>query len=255
MNITLNPAIANNYTSKCQKSRVITEKWFSDNAYCPACPSSTLDQYKSNTKVADFHCPRCEERFQLKAKLGNFSGSIQNSAYAPKIQAIMEHRAPNYAFLRYLPKYTEVIDLFIVPNFFFSPDVIQKRNPLSATARRHGWIGSNILLNRLPIDARLYMVKDGIITSEETVRQSWKQFSFLNKVPVSSKGWFTDVLACVRKLDKKEFTLDEMYSYTSELGKLHTENRFVQPKIRQQLQVLRDKGILKFTGRGKYKIL
>ncbi|MBA3061009.1 MAG: hypothetical protein FP832_05085 [Nitrospirae bacterium] len=28
----------------------------------------------------------------------------------------------------------------------------------------------------------------------------------------------------------------------------------IRPKIRQQLQILRDKGILEFTGKGRYKL-
>lgn len=61
-----------------------------------------------------------------------------------------------------------------------------------------------------------------------------------------------DILQCVDKLGV-EFTLDEMYSFTDMLQLKHPENNFVQPKIRQQLQVLRDKGILEFTGRGHYR--
>ena len=33
----------------------------------------------------------------------------------------------------------------------------------------------------------------------------------------------------------------------------HPENNFVQPKIRQQLQLLHDKGFVEFTKRGHYK--
>ena len=32
-----------------------------------------------------------------------------------------------------------------------------------------------------------------------------------------------------------------------------SDNKNVQPKIRQQLQILRDRGFLKFTARGHYK--
>jgi type II restriction enzyme len=35
--------------------------------------------------------------------------------------------------------------------------------------------------------------------------------------------------------------------------KKYPNNNNIQAKIRQQLQILRDKGYLKFTGRGKYE--
>ena len=39
-----------------------------------------------------------------------------------------------------------------------------------------------------------------------------------------------------------------------ELARMHPENRHVRDKIRQQLQVLRDKGFLEFVGRGEYGV-
>ena len=63
-----------------------------------------------------------------------------------------------------------------------------------------------------------------------------------------------DVLYCVEKLEKEDFSLQDVYGYTDYLQKRHQDNHNVQPKIRQQLQVLRDKGYLEFLGGGKYRI-
>ncbi|MBI5242579.1 MAG: hypothetical protein HY922_02705 [Elusimicrobia bacterium] len=38
------------------------------------------------------------------------------------------------------------------------------------------------------------------------------------------------------------------------LSELHPNNRHVRPKIRQQLQVLRDLGFVAFLGRGRYRL-
>jgi type II restriction enzyme len=38
------------------------------------------------------------------------------------------------------------------------------------------------------------------------------------------------------------------------IAKLHPANRHVRAKIRQQLQVLRDAGLLDFVGRGEYRM-
>ena len=53
-----------------------------------------------------------------------------------------------------------------------------------------------------------------------------------------------------------EFSLQDFYkAFEGRLAAIHPENRNVQPKIRQQLQVLRDHGVLQFLGRGRYRVL
>jgi type II restriction enzyme len=99
------------------------------------------------------------------------------------------------------------------------------------------------------------MVKDGIEVRPESVRETWHVFSFLRNVAPESRGWMADVLACVRDLRKSEFTLHEVYEFEERLGRMHKGNQNVRPKIRQQLQVLRDRRIVEFLGRGKYRVL
>jgi len=82
----------------------------------------------------------------------------------------------------------------------------------------------------------------------------WERFSFMGEESLESRGWLADVLGKVRELDKEEFTLADIYTFESELSKLHPRNMHVRPKIRQQLQVLRDHGVLEFTGRGEYRV-
>ncbi len=65
---------------------------------------------------------------------------------------------------------------------------------------------------------------------------------------------------CVRELQKatssREFSLQDFYKrFESRLSTFHPENRNVQAKIRQQLQVLRDNNVLQFLGSGRYRIL
>jgi type II restriction enzyme len=57
----------------------------------------------------------------------------------------------------------------------------------------------------------------------------------------------------VRALGGREFTLKDFYAvFEQELAAQHPNNRNVQPKIRQQLQVLRNRGIVRFLGGGRY---
>ena len=46
-----------------------------------------------------------------------------------------------------------------------------------------------------------------------------------------------------------------MYAFASNLQLKHPENKHVKDKIRQQLQVLRDKGMIEFVSRGHYRKL
>ena len=61
-------------------------------------------------------------------------------------------------------------------------------------------------------------------------------------------------MMCVDKLGRKDFSLDDVYTFEKELNKKHPDNRHIKDKIRQQLQVLRDKGYLEFTSRGNYRL-
>ena len=223
--------------------------------YCPACSSEFLEHTPPNEKVVDFVCPECGEKYQMKSMAHKIGYKVMDSAYEPKIKAIRKRTIPNFVFMQYDRGNMEVRNVIIVPKYFISPNIIEKRKPLSPNARRAGWVGSNILIGRLPIDARIDVIKDSYILPKQIVRNVWKRFSFLEKTSISSKGWLSDVLACIRKLDKKEFTLKEVYNFEEYLREIHPRNKHIRPKIRQQLQILRDRGILKFLGKGKYRII
>ena len=72
---------------------------------------------------------------------------------------------------------------------------------------------------------------------------------------LDSRGWLLDIMKCIEKMDKKDFSLSEIYQFENYLGLKHPNNNNIQAKIRQQLQVLRDKEFLKFTTRGKYEVI
>jgi type II restriction enzyme len=76
----------------------------------------------------------------------------------------------------------------------------------------------------------------------------------LSAIPTSVRGWTLDVLNVLRRLGRHDFSLKEVYGFENELQAAHPGNRNVRPKIRQQLQVLRDAGLLSFTGAGRYSL-
>jgi Dam-replacing family/Dam-replacing HTH domain len=158
---------------------------------------------------------------------------------------------PNLLLLNYDLKSLAVVNLLIVPKHFFVREIIEERKPLAATARRAGWIGSKILLDRVPDSGKIHIVQGSVIRAKELVLAEWQRTLFLRNESPETRGWLLDVMKCVESLGKRDFTLDEVYAFERHLGDLYPGNQNVKPKIRQQLQYLRDRGFIDFVSRGK----
>ena len=242
------------YTSKSQRARVATEAWGLANFFCPNCDSPSLQDLPANTQSIDYRCVACKSPFQLKAQSRFLGGRIVDAAHSAMVRAIQEDRTPNLFALEYDAREWSVKNLILIPHFAFPLSAIEKRRPLSPTARRAGWVGCNILLGAIPADARIPIITDGRATSAKDVRAQFEKIRPLEKLKAKQRGWTLEVLNTVRSLGKANFSLDEIYSREGELARLHPENRHVRPKIRQQLQILRDLGLLDFLGGGEYRL-
>ena len=66
------------------------------------------------------------------------------------------------------------------------------------------------------------------------------------------KGWLLAVMRCVEALPE-QFTLAQMYAFENVLQQQFPANRHIKDKIRQQLQWLRNQGIIEFSARGQYR--
>ena len=188
----------------------------------------------------------------MKAKGHKLGGSVANGAYQPKIDMIRAGTAPNWFFMEYDRKDWLVENVVLVPAHFVTPDIVQRRNPLRPTARRAGWVGSNVLMSRISPEAKIDIVCEGRELPRDKVRERFRRFSFLRGHAPESRGWLADVITCVRLLGR-EFSLSDIYAFEGKLAKLHPANRNVRPKIRQQLQILRDNKILEFVSPGRYR--
>ena len=102
--------------------------------------------------------------------------------------------------------------------------------------------------------ARISVVSEGTPHAPRDVRNSYDRLRPLEKLQAEKRGWTLDVLQIVQSLGKTGFTLADVYSHTDALAKLHPNNAHVRDKIRQQLQVLRDLGLLDFLGSGSYRL-
>ncbi|MCK1367901.1 DpnI domain-containing protein [Bradyrhizobium sp. 62] len=242
------------YTSGSQSARAWTEAWVKAWAYCPDCGNAKMSQFPNNSPVADFFCASCKEEFELKSQKGRFGPTVSDGAYKTKCERLAASNNPNLLLMNYDRQSLAVVNLFIVPKHFFVPKIIQERKPLAATARRAGWIGSNILLSKVPESGKIHIVQNGVVRPKELVLGEWKKTLFLRSKSLEARGWLLDVLKCVESLGRREFTLEEAYAFDRHLGEVYPGNQNVRPKIRQQLQYLRDRGFIEFVSRGSYRL-
>ena len=242
------------FQSGSQKARVWTEGWVLREMYCPSCGAKRLTDFANNKPVADFFCSNCDEEFELKSKKSGFGRKVTDGAYATMMERLQSDSVPSLMLLRYNAETRLVRDLSVIPKQFFVTDLIERRKPLAASARRAGWVGCNILIDKVPKAGRIDLVTNRIAVPKDTVINRWAKTQFLRGKSLATKGWVLDVLNCVEKIGAAEFTLAEVYAFENYLGEMHPENNNVRPKIRQQLQVLRDAGVLEFLGRGRYRL-
>jgi len=255
MDLCFDTKLGDKYTSQSQKIRIMTESWVDDQIYCPNCGNTEINKYANNKPVADFYCANCKEDYELKSKKDSVGTRIIDGAYSTMIERLQSTNNPNFFLLNYDLKTYGVLNFLVIPKHFFVPEIIEKRKPLSLIARRAGWIGCNIVLSSIPQTGKIFFVKDKKIEAKEKVISEWQKTLFLREEKeISAKGWLLDVMRCADKIGKPEFTLEDVYKYESDLQKLHPDNQHIKDKIRQQLQILRDKGYLDFVSKGYYRL-
>ena len=242
------------YDSGSQRARAWTETWVRDQAFCPSCGHATMTQFTANRPVADFYCGQCSEEYELKSQKTNFGNKVVDGAASAMRLRLAESNAPNFMFMSYDARRLSVRHLMVVPKHFVRPEVIEERKPLAVTARRAGWIGCNILLKDIPPSGKVFIVRDGAVIDRAEVLAQWQRTLFLRDETPDGKGWLIAVMRCVESIGRAEFSLDDVYASEARLSSLYPDNRNVRPKIRQQLQVLRDAGFLEFVRRGVYRL-
>ena len=108
------------------------------------------------------------------------------------------------------------------------------------------------ILTKIPKTAPIQLPKYGIETPEEI-------YDVIevpgNSIASTLTGWKSDVFNCINTLPNQEFTLSELNRFQDLLQAKHPSNQHIPDKIRQQLQQLRDLGLVEFLGNGRYKKL
>src|SRR5437667_4102800 len=210
------------YKSASQRARVGTESWGAANFFCPACESPRLRSAPQGTAAIDYFCPCCDSPFQLKSQCKPIGTRIVDAAYSEMKRTILEDRTPNLFVLHYDLDARAVRTVLLVPHFAFALSAVERRKPLAPTARRAGWVGCNILLDKIPVHARISVVSEWTRLTPREVRSSYNRLRPLEKLQVEKRGWTLDVLQLVQSLGKLEFTLADVYANTIALEHLHT---------------------------------
>lgn len=110
-------------------------------------------------------------------------------------------------------------------------------------------------MSNIPGFGKIFYVQDGIAKSKNEVLDRWSKTEFVKGTHnIEAKGWLLDLLVCVDQIKKREFSLEDIYAVEAYLKTKHPLNNNVTAKIRQQLQLLRDKDVIEFVGRGHYRM-
>lgn len=78
----------------------------------------------------------------------------------------------------------------------------------------------------------------------------------LNRLAAEMPGWLNLTFSGLLEIPHQTFTLSDVYCVCAPLVReKYPENRHPRPKLRQQLQRLRDLGMISFLGKGRYSKL
>ena len=247
-------SIAANYKSPAQRARVMSEHWFARNCYCLACETDRLLPAVANTKAMDFSCNNCGHQYELKTFVKRPTKSLVDGAYAALMSRIQSNSAPTLCLLERNDGW-QIRGLTAIHSSFITAWVVERRKPLGENARRAGWVGCNIRLDRIPPDGEIAVIDAGICRTKSEVRRQFKRFLPLADLSPDQRGWTTLTLTIIRNLGKPVFSLGDLYERERQFSVAYPANRHVRPKIRQQLQVLRDLGVVSFEGSGVYVLV
>jgi type II restriction enzyme len=243
--------LAETYVSSPQKTRVVTEAWIKNHGYCLACESDRLLQTSANTQARDFECERCGHPYELKSASSPFKSRVVDGAYASMMRRIRTSTVPSFLLLHYTASW-QIMSLSVIHHTLITSSAIEQRKALGPTARRAGWIGCNILLTGIPPEGRIPLIVNGRTMPKEESRALFAVTERLSTLSPHGRGWAASVLRLLHGFRKERFSIEDAYTLEPELSRLFPANRHVRPKIRQQLQVLRDAGLISFESRGIY---
>lgn len=148
-------------------------------------------------------------------------------------------------FVRELRNYMETLFFDIKKSFAITEEIVtESANILKAIPQ----VALRQKRKLEDLEKELFKLED---SAQDKIFQSGSS-SILNGL----SGWKRDIFSCLLNITKDVFSLEDVYKFKKQLFQIHPENRNIKPKIRQQLQILRDMGLIEFTlEKGVYRKL
>ncbi len=241
------------YKGRTQRIRRMSEAWAHRELSCPACGGARLDVFTNNMPVADLYCEVCKEQFELKAKAQSIGRKVIDGAYSTMMTRLQSDTNPNLLLLTYDRSDLSVTGLTLVPRYFFRPDMIEAKKPTPPDAKRPNWVGCFIVLAAVPQIGKVMIIAERQGRPASGIVSQWRSCAFLARQKLEARGWSIEVISIVERIGRESFTLSDIYAFEGDLSARYPLNFNVRAKIRQQTQVLRDKGLLVFEGGGRYR--
>lgn len=255
MNLKCNTDVAAHLKSRSQMARVISEDWLAREGYCLNCTSNRLEPTRAGTVACDYLCPGCRQPYELKAAAKMHSGIVPDGGYESMLRRIRNADAPSLMLLNYTQDWW-VRGLVAIHPVFLTPAVVLRRaKPHIRPKSNAPYQMCDLNLRLIPADGKIVLVADGKEVAKSRSRELFRQSCRFAEVPMADRGWAALVLAVVRRLGKAEFTYTDLYRFEEELHAAYPQNNHIRPKIRQQMQRLRDLGYVEFVAPGEFRVL
>ena len=129
---------------------------------------------------------------------------------------------------------------------------MERRKPLSEHAHHANGEECDTLMDKMSKREGI-KVSDGEISYLTSLIEDAQKSKDLKPDDSTSRSWLMDVLQCVSMIPQNEFSLQDIYAFESDLQNKYQNNHHIKAKMRQQLQILRDKGLITFLGNGEYR--
>ena len=113
------------------------------------------------------------------------------------------------------------------------------------------------ILNKIPKEKKVKFEKSEKDLFPERVYEAEDDLydAGVETITRTLSGWRLDIFNIISQIPANIFNLEQAYIYKNQLQKMHPENLNIEAKIRQQLQELRDLGLIEFMGKGIYRKL
>ena len=111
---------------------------------------------------------------------------------------------------------------------------------------------ANEILSKIP-KSKTVKIPEIIIETPETSADIVENIN--NSITKSLTGWKLEMFFCLNSISGQMFSLKDAYYYENHFKIKYPDNKNVKAKIRQQIQFLRDLGLIEFLSDGKYRKL